>query len=168
MHFRYHSLPKRSLLMYTRPVSALILIACSGQPVVEADTGSQDAPICEYEVSYHCDYRPTEVYANCTDYSGQAFDYLDAQSIESSGQGMAEVCESNGASWGEGSCPRDDTWVGVCVSELAGTVGLVYGSHYYSEPELTLPDGTQIIYDDATASASCAETAGTEWCNEGS
>jgi hypothetical protein len=153
--------------MYIRTLSVLILLACSGPPTLNPDSASQDAPICQYEVSYHCDYRPTEVYATCTDYSAQAFDYLDAQSTESSGRGIAEVCEANGASWGEGSCPQDDTWVGVCVSEVAGTVGLVYGSHYYSEPELTLPDGTQIIYDDATAATSCAETTGAEWCNEG-
>ena len=150
------------------PRLSLILLfsACTAQAPIVVDSAEPDAAICEFESDYHCDYRATDIFATCVDYSTQAFEYLDAQNIEISGSGLADACTANGASWGEGGCPMDDTWVGVCVSEVGGQVGLVYGNHYYSEPELTLPDGTVIIYDDASASEICAESSGAEWCND--
>jgi hypothetical protein len=144
----------------------LLISACTGQIAVVVDSGEEDAPICTFDSDFHCDYRSSEIFATCVDYSGQAFDYLDAQSVDDSGSGLADSCAANGATWGEGACPMDDTWVGVCVTEVGGTVGLVYGTHYYSEPQLSLPDGTVIIYDDETASEICAESAGAEWCND--
>jgi hypothetical protein len=144
----------------------VFLFACSGQSIL-LDSSQPDAPICEYEPSYHCDYRSAEILATCTDYSAQAFDYLETQTVKNTGSGLAEACSNNNANWGAGRCPVDDTWVGVCVAEVGGTIGLIYGTHYYSEPELELPDGTVIIYDDASASASCIESTGAEWCNDG-
>ena len=147
--------------------SIVFLVGCTGQASLTLDSATDDAAMCTYDVAYYCDYRPMEVFATCSEYSQQAFDYLDGQSQENSSRTMEETCTNNGATWGEGTCPRDDTWVGACVGEVGGTIGLVYSTHYYSEPELILPDGTSLLYDDTTASAVCAESTGFEWCNDG-
>ena len=152
--------------MSIRLLIPLAATACAGSSPVVIDS-AEDAPICVFDAVYHCDYRTTGIYASCTEYSLSAQDYLDAQSIKSTGNGLSDSCTNNGATWSEGGCPVDDTWVGVCVSEVGGTIGLVYGTHYYSEPELVLPDGSVILYDDASASEICAETEGSEWCNDG-
>ena len=103
--------------MRSSPLLLVSLAACTGQPIV-LDSAQPDAAICEYETSYYCDYRSGDILASCTDYSSQAFDYLDAQSVENTGSGLAEACANNNATWGEGGCPVDDTWVGVCVGEV--------------------------------------------------
>ena len=137
----------------------------SGPPIV-SDSAEDDVPICEFEAVYPCDYRATELYASCTDYSLSAMEYLDHQSIKSKANELSEICTNNNATWGEGPCPVDDTWMGVCVNEVDRTIGLVYGTHDCSEPELVLTDGNVILYDDASASAICSETDGAEACND--
>ena len=152
--------------MSLRLLMPLAIAACAGPPPVVMDS-AQDAPICEFEAVYHCDYRNTGFYASCTEYSLSAVDYIDAQSSKSTGNSLSDTCINNGATWSDGGCPIDDTWVGVCVSEVGGTIGLVYGTHYYSEPEIVLPDGSVILWDDSSATEICSEVEGSEWCNDG-
>ena len=67
-------------------LSLVILItACAGPAPIVTDSADDDAPICDFDTDYYCDYRPSELFATCTDYSAQAYEYLNAQSIDNSG-----------------------------------------------------------------------------------